>query len=147
MSATWTPLDRNTHALRLAGARLTWYPIALPSRRQAAHPEPLPVEPLRDGSHQPPRTAKPGHPVKRDPASQQRRESSHMSNTETSGKGDPRAALLRRLNSARRNGESLGQVVYVSIFLRAWNAWRKGQQLTSIPAESRTGGASIPVPR
>ena len=27
-------------------------PIALPSRRQAAHPEPLPVEPLRDGSHQ-----------------------------------------------------------------------------------------------
>lgn len=70
-----------------------------------------------------------------------------MSNTETSGKGDPRAALLRRLNSARRNGESLGQVVYVSIFLRAWNAWRKGQQLTSIPAESRTGGASIPVPR
>lgn len=26
-----------------------------------------------------------------------------MSNTETSGKGDPRAALLRRLNSARRN--------------------------------------------
>jgi len=33
-----------------------------------------------------------------------------MSNTETSGKGDPRAALLRRLNSARRNGESLGQV-------------------------------------
>ena len=23
MSATWTPLDRNTHALRLAGARLT----------------------------------------------------------------------------------------------------------------------------
>ena len=31
--------------------------------------------------------------------------------------------------------------------LRAWNAWRKGQQLTSIPAESRTGGASIPVPR
>lgn len=58
-----------------------------------------------------------------------------MSNTETSGKGDPRAALLRRLNSARRNGESLGQVAYVSIFLRAW---RKGRQLTSIPAESRT---------
>ena len=28
------------------------HPIALPSRRQAAHPEPLPVEPLRDGSHQ-----------------------------------------------------------------------------------------------
>ena len=28
MSATWTPLDRNTHALRLAGARLTWYRLA-----------------------------------------------------------------------------------------------------------------------
>ncbi len=25
MTATWTPLDRNTHALRLAGARLAWY--------------------------------------------------------------------------------------------------------------------------
>jgi len=28
MSATWTPLDRNAHALRLAGARLTWYRLA-----------------------------------------------------------------------------------------------------------------------
>ena len=28
ISATWTPLDRNTHALRLAGARLTWYRLA-----------------------------------------------------------------------------------------------------------------------
>ncbi len=25
VTATWTPLDRNTHALRLASARLAWY--------------------------------------------------------------------------------------------------------------------------
>ena len=71
-----------------------------------------------------------------------------IANSQTSGKGDPRAALISRLNSARRNNERIAQQAQVSLLFRAWNAWRKGQQVERFQIESRTGEpAPIPVPR
>lgn len=62
----------------------------------------------------------------------------------TEGKGDPRAALLRRLATARRDSERLSQAAYLSLIFRTWNAWRAAESLERIPAESRKGAVKIP---
>lgn len=66
---------------------------------------------------------------------------------ETRGKGDPRAALIKRLATSRRNSERLSQTAQASLFLRAWNAWRKGHEMGRLPIESRSGVVQIPNPR
>lgn len=66
---------------------------------------------------------------------------------ETRGKGDPRAALIKRLATSRRNAERLSQTAQVSLFLRAWNSWRKGHEMAHLPVESRSGAIQIPAPR
>lgn len=71
-----------------------------------------------------------------------------VANSQTGGKGDARAALLRRLQTARRNNERLSQHAQVSLFMRAWNAWRRGQEVHRLQVETRLGEPiAIPVPR
>lgn len=70
---------------------------------------------------------------------------SAVANNSTDGLGDPRSALIRRLANARRNNERLTQVAYLSMIFRAWNAWRAGKSLTSLPAESRHGDVKVPA--
>lgn len=69
---------------------------------------------------------------------------SAIANNATDGAGDPRAALIRRLASARRNNERLSQTAYLSMIFRAWNAWRTGTALGKVQAETR--GESVKVP-
>lgn len=72
-----------------------------------------------------------------------------LANNATSGKGDPRNTLLRRMNSAKRAEERIGVREQVSFIVRAWNAHRKGAQLTVLKArvERQTGGTvSVPIP-
>lgn len=71
-----------------------------------------------------------------------------VANAQTNGTGDPRAALIQRLRTARRNNERLSQHAQVSLTFRAWNAWRKGQPVQRLQVESRSGEPlPIPVPR
>lgn len=73
-----------------------------------------------------------------------------LANNATGGKGDPRNALLRRMNSAKRSGESLGRGEQVSFIIRAWNAHRKSQSIGVLKAryERRDGGVvSVAIPK
>jgi hypothetical protein len=69
-----------------------------------------------------------------------------LANVQTSGPGDPRNALLRRIGSARRNNERLSAAAQMSLVFRAWNAWRKQQRLEHLPTASRLGDVRIPKP-
>jgi len=51
----------------------------------------------------------------------------------TNGEGDPRLALIRRLNSQRANREKLTALQGVDFFIRAWNAWREGVEMDKLP--------------
>lgn len=64
-----------------------------------------------------------------------------LAHAQTSGPGDPRLALIRRLGNARRANERLSQAAQISLVVRAWNAWRRGSQLASMPVS-----ASVPKP-
>jgi hypothetical protein len=68
----------------------------------------------------------------------------------TNGHGDPRNTLLKRLLAARRNGERLTQGAQLAFIVRAWNAWRKGQELTILRAKasnSRGGSVNVVIPK
>lgn len=60
------------------------------------------------------------------------------------GVDDPVAALVRRFRSAARDNERLSTAQCVSLIFRAWNARRKGEALTRLPATSRKGRIDIP---
>lgn len=60
-----------------------------------------------------------------------------VSNNATDGPGDPRNALIRRIASARRNGEKLTQAQNLSLIYRAWNAYRAGATVRSLPADAK----------
>lgn len=68
-----------------------------------------------------------------------------LANHSTYGRGDPRNALLHRVQTARRNRESFTQATYLSLTYRAWNAWRRGAQLDKMAVKSRSG-LTIPKP-
>jgi hypothetical protein len=71
-----------------------------------------------------------------------------IANAQTNGKGDPRLALIRRLQSARRANERLSQYAQVSLFFRSWNAWRKGSTVGTFQTVNHRGESlPIPVPR
>lgn len=75
-----------------------------------------------------------------------------LANNATSGKGDPRNTLLRRLQSAGDNKERLNSVTQVAFIVRAWNAWRAEDELHVLRdrASNGKGGStrvSIPSPR
>lgn len=58
-----------------------------------------------------------------------------IANMQTGGEGDPRVALFRRLNSMKTDRERLSNPLVLSMFIRAWNAWRTGQTLTKIAVD------------
>jgi hypothetical protein len=71
-----------------------------------------------------------------------------IANAATYGAGDPRSALIRRIQTARRNNERLSQMAYLSLFLRTWNAWRKGQEIGRLQIQNQKGEPiPVPVPR
>jgi hypothetical protein len=67
-----------------------------------------------------------------------------LTRSRSEGKGDPRSALLRRLQKADKQQENWGRIAYVSIILRAWNYWRTDQRVNSMQFASREG--IIPIP-
>jgi len=58
---------------------------------------------------------------------------SAMINMRTDGEGDPRLALMRRLNSIKSERTRVNQMYSLDLFLRAWNAWREQKNLSMIP--------------
>lgn len=54
----------------------------------------------------------------------------------TNGPGDPRLALARRLSALRADKVRRDTAVELSLILRAWNKWRKGETAASMPANS-----------
>lgn len=64
-----------------------------------------------------------------------------VAESSTDGAGDPRAALIKRLNAARRQRERLESSAYLSMIYRTWNAWRDGRKLARLPIESRASEA------
>lgn len=69
---------------------------------------------------------------------------SSIANQQTSGSGDPRLTLSRRLANARRSQEKLNQVQELSLLLRAWNAWRRGKKLNNLAISSSHGDVRVP---
>jgi hypothetical protein len=67
-----------------------------------------------------------------------------IAESRTDGKGDPRLALIRRLQSMRRNNERVTQSVYLSLFFRAWNTWRAGKTAEQLP--THIGGQPVKIP-
>jgi hypothetical protein len=65
----------------------------------------------------------------------------------TTGEGDPRLALSRRLTKTTRDRsgqERIPQRQALSLVYRAWNAWRAGNHMRSIPTHVR--GEEIGIP-
>lgn len=61
------------------------------------------------------------------------------------GKDDPRAVLLKRLESLRSEAPVSAQFIYFT--LRAWNEWRRGRVITSMKDRVRGGSSRIPEPK
>lgn len=61
------------------------------------------------------------------------------------GRDDPRAVLLKRLESLRTESPLPAQFIYFT--LRAWNEWRAGRTVTSMKDRVRGGSSRIPEPK
>jgi hypothetical protein len=67
-----------------------------------------------------------------------------------SAKGDPRKAALKRLTVMASNPEHKGpsqtqSVVVISVLTRAWNYWRKGEEIDTITGRNSKGQPIDPV--
>lgn len=62
-------------------------------------------------------------------------------------KGDPILALHNRLTEIRRNGRHASRTDYVSLIFRAWNHWRTGKSVQSLPLSTAAGQVDVPEPR
>jgi hypothetical protein len=60
--------------------------------------------------------------------------------------GDPRLTLRRRFADSRGTNLKLNAPSSVSLIVRTWNAWRKGEQMDRILTASRSGPVPIPEP-
>lgn len=69
----------------------------------------------------------------------------------TEGRNDPRATLIATFNRMSRERSRPRPATQISMFFRAWNAWREGRSITKLPLESvHSGGVkpvSIPEPK
>lgn len=73
-----------------------------------------------------------------------------MSDMSFSMKDDPRKAALRRLTQIVQDREGRGAdraaaVMAISVLTRAWNAWRRGEEMPSIMARNNKGLPIDPV--
>lgn len=62
-----------------------------------------------------------------------------MASMMTNGTGDPRYALITRMQRARTEREKLYPIQEVYLVFRAWNAWRKGQKAQKFNLTNRDG--------
>lgn len=66
-----------------------------------------------------------------------------------SPKGDPRKAALRRLqqitNDSETRGDKATSVALISVLTRTFNAWRRGEEMTTINARNAKGQPVPPV--
>lgn len=53
-------------------------------------------------------------------------------------------ALANRFQTAKDNHERIDRPTQISLIFRAWNGWRKGEDLDRLPARSRSGVVPIP---
>lgn len=60
------------------------------------------------------------------------------------GEGDPRLALIRRLTKTSHQTERMPQRQALSLVYRAWNAWRAGQSIRTLPTHTRGEEVSVP---
>ena len=70
---------------------------------------------------------------------------SDLDSLKTAGHGDPRAALLRRLTTAKANKERIPWAAQVSMIYRAWNAVRKGKDMSIMKVS--VSGDAVEIPR
>lgn len=74
-----------------------------------------------------------------------------LANNSTGGTGDPRNTLIRRMASARRNAERVPAEAQIGFVYRAWNAWRKGEDLhvlrTRVAGGGDGGSVKVRVPQ
>lgn len=72
-----------------------------------------------------------------------------MAEMRTNGPGDPRYAAITRIQKIRKNTGSFRSTVPVAtqafVFIRGWDAWRKGETLTQIHVQR--GDKSLKFPR
>jgi len=64
----------------------------------------------------------------------------------TDGAKDPRRAMVKRLRQFRTDDERRTVAKDIYVIFRAWNAWREGKHLTTIPMRGPNGGLDIPEP-
>lgn len=66
----------------------------------------------------------------------------------TEGVGDPRLTLIKSLKRMDESKRTKLAAPQISLFFRAWNAWRGGRKITSMPLSGGNGlGVAIPEPR
>lgn len=73
-----------------------------------------------------------------------------IANNITTGQGDPINTLIRRVSTARRNGERLRTDEQVQFIIRAWNAWRSGATLHVLRTHSsdgKGGATRVSIPK
>lgn len=58
-----------------------------------------------------------------------------MVNMTTAGEGDARVALIHRLRRRIENSEKIPYSMQLSMFIKAWNAWRTGTPTTKIQVD------------
>jgi hypothetical protein len=63
----------------------------------------------------------------------------------TRGAGDPKHAMLSRIQTARRNRERLSQQSVMSMLIRCWNADYRNQKMTKMPTQAR--GQDVIMPK
>lgn len=61
--------------------------------------------------------------------------------------GDPILALDTRFKEIRRSGRHAHAGDFLSLVFRAWNYWRRGQRVETLPLRKAGGEVEIPVPR
>lgn len=59
--------------------------------------------------------------------------------------GSPILALRNRLRQIKKNRTRVEPEVFLSLVIRAWNAWRAGRSLSNLP--THTGGKAIRAPK
>lgn len=71
---------------------------------------------------------------------------SQLANKTNLRSGDPILALINRLAEVRRSNRRLDRADFLSLIFRAWNYWRTGRTVQSLPIATR-GGDSVDVPQ
>ena len=69
-----------------------------------------------------------------------------IAESRTDGPGDPRLALIRRLDEARARRERIDRVSEAFFVIRAWNAWRTGASLKMLKLTGSAGARAFPEP-